>query len=405
MKKKGQETGSSAAILLALLGLFVLLYLLFVPPGVRESLLNGNITYANETTTYKASYVLLMDERPGLLNYINLPICQNKECDHDLPSFSLLRTTASQQIASFNPFIVKNNIFTKEDKTLTFSVNDLQDTSNLLLTFGANEHSGTLTVMLNGHDIYQKAMDTYNVEPITIPKTILAMTNTLTFSVSGVGAQFWKTNAYGIENAKIVGDVTDTTKQQSATTFFISSDEIDAMQSADLRFFPDCKASQVGPLSITLNARSIYQGVPDCGMINVVQLSNNALATGDNSLSFQTASGTYLIDSISVQTHLKDINYPVYYFDLSDQQYQDLMQNRTDLNLTLDFAKRLNQSYDVFYNLNGYKRSVQVDQGISEVQSKLLNVALKKKNNWISFEPDGQPVTIAEMKIEIKPRG
>ncbi|MEM4755730.1 MAG: hypothetical protein QW594_01215 [Candidatus Woesearchaeota archaeon] len=400
--KKGQESASGAAVLIALVGLFVVLYLLFVPPDFRESLLNENKTSTTGNTTTKPAYALLLREQPGLLSYISGTVCPNNECEHPLPSFSLYRTVTPTQIASFNPFIVKNNIFVKEPKTMQFEVLALANTDNYLLTFGAKTSKGVLKIVLNGRTIFEQQLDQYNVEPIKIPKNLIKEINTLEVSVSGVGAKFWETNQYAIENMKIIADVTDTTKETNSQMFFISEDEYTALSTAKLRFVAECDKSKVGPLKIMLNGQKIFEGVPDCGMMQTIDLMKAALSKYENTIQFQSTMGNYIIDRIMLRTYLQKTSYPTYYFDLTNDQLKHLLQNKTDLNLTLDFAKRPSDDFDVIMHINGYTRTLRADKQKTKVERKIPVHTLKDKNNWIMIEPDSRSITLAELKLEIK---
>ena len=62
--KKGQESGSSIAVLILLMALFILLYVLLLPPEERETILNQSIDgTSSEVITPK----VLLSESPGQL--------------------------------------------------------------------------------------------------------------------------------------------------------------------------------------------------------------------------------------------------------------------------------------------------------------------------------------------------
>ena len=64
-----------------------------------------------------------------------------------------------------------------------------------------------------------------------------------------------------IENAKIVGDITDTSRQKSQNIFTLTKTEQRNLEEAYLKFIPYCaNIDNVGTLSITINQREIFQG-------------------------------------------------------------------------------------------------------------------------------------------------
>jgi len=144
---------------------------------------------------------------------------------------------------------------------------------------------------------------------------MLSQENNLEFSVSSVGWRFWETNEYSFENVKIIADVADTSRQASLNTFFVTEEQGENIEKARLEFHPDCKVNQVGKLTINLNDRTVFSGIPDCGTLNFVEFTPNMIYIGKNKIDFSTDQGSYLVDLISVELKFEDSTIPVYYFE------------------------------------------------------------------------------------------
>ncbi|MFH1510674.1 MAG: hypothetical protein ABIF10_03200 [Candidatus Woesearchaeota archaeon] len=318
--KRSQQ--ASAATLIGVITLLILFYILFLPPDERAALLDeqpskissSSPTYTDHSVKNKTVFVA----SPGKISYQSLD-----EIEYDLPAFTLSKTSEARVIQSINNFRVRNGWFDKTPKTIAFGIDDLQNTENILLSFNAPRHKGTLTVKLNSQNIYEFDIETSSPSPISLNKRLLAEgENILEFSISSVGARFWATNEYSFSDMKITADITDNSRQESRNTFYISPEEGENIEKATLRFNPECNTRDVGTLDVSINGKSIFTGVPDCGTVNSVVLSPSMLNIGKNSVRFKTEKGTYLIDQIQVRTELEEPVQPTWYFELESDLFK-----------------------------------------------------------------------------------
>jgi len=415
--KKGQQKGAGgAAAFIAIMGLFIVLYVLFLPGNIRDELLNENIsgdgTVDTNSSTNSVDYELLLKENPGRLDSLNVLDCEGNECSHEISSFVLYKTTDSAIIDEFNPFIVKNNIMTKKAYSLNFGIDDVDNTDNIKLTFSTPKHEGVLTIKLNGNVLYEKDIDSFNPNPIELPKSYLAKTNNLEFSVSPVSWEFWKTNEYQFDSVRIIGDITDLSRQKSSTVFYISDSEYYNLDRAKLKFSPSCKLNEVGVLDIVLNGRHIYSNIPDCEMLNVVEFPPDNLEKGENTIIFNTDSGNYLMDLVEIRTDLEDIKYPVYYFDIGEESFNSIKDGDANLSVRFEFVGDNEDNFDnadyegeeqykIIMTINGHKRNINT---YDEIYDRIIPYEdLREENNWIKLEPRGSPVEIAQMVVEVIP--
>ena len=113
--------------------------------------------------------------------------------------------------------------FNKKPVTITFSITDVTNTDTFLLSANVNDAEGSLILFLNGEEIYNKATTGGNLDPVILPKELIQLDNTLELKVNSVGAKFWKTNKYQLEDVKITAEFTDRSAMESRNIFLVSS--------------------------------------------------------------------------------------------------------------------------------------------------------------------------------------
>ncbi len=321
MAKRGQASGTAAATVIGIIGLLIVFYILFLPPEDRAELLgepynsgsSGSSGGSTTTTTTKVDTsepILVVN--PGTIDYSALD-----EYEYRVPSFTIRKTTDAAVIDSMSNFYIRNGWFDKQNTNFSFEIDNLEETDNIMLSISLAKKKGRLIITLNGNEIYNFEPAQLNIKPIELPKSYLEEgKNNLMFSVSDVGMSFWTTNEYSIENMKLTGDFTDTSKQEARNYFYITEEEGENIRSANLKFNPDCIVSQTGYLDVFLNNMPVFSGIPDCGILNTYHFSPDILLAGRNTLKFRTEEGSYLIDLISVNTELDEPVHPTYYFEL-----------------------------------------------------------------------------------------
>jgi len=310
-----------------------------------------------------------MLEYPGRIDYL-----KEKEYEHDISPFYLYKTTNAEELDTINPFIIRHGLFDEVRKDIPFKISDLKNTENILLSFTAKKYNGLLTIKLNDINIFESEITTSNPKPIKLKKDYLEEDNILEFSVSGTGVKFWSTNIYSLEDIRIVGDVADISRQESKNIFFISENEKLNLERARLRFLPQCKPG-----------------------INVYSFSTNVLYSGDNNIVFKTDKGSYLIEQIKVQTSLRELIYPTYYFEINETTYDKIKGDEYDAKLTLEF---IDDKKDKEMGLNINNRMISVDTEEAKYLKKIDDY-IREGNNFIKIEPLSM-LDIIELKVELE---
>jgi hypothetical protein len=322
--KKGQATGAKAAVFVALMALFIIFYILFLPPDVRDEILETGPSYGgggNAPSGYGTGQVMavLISEKPGRLDFVKP---NDLEVEHNIPSVNLFSITQSEVLRSTDSLYAKNNAFNQVEDDFRFTVEDIDNTHNILFSFKPTERSGFLIIKLNGEVVTTKRYNSEVADPVILPKDILQNVNKLEVAVSEVGWRFWASNEYLLEDVKVLAEVTDVSRQQSTATFTVTRTEKENAEKAYLKFFPDCMPAKAGVLTVAINNNIVFSGVPDCGLLRPISFLPQYLVIGENKITFASSGGNYLIDNIVVKTELKKQSYPVYYFDMKDNIFQ-----------------------------------------------------------------------------------
>ncbi len=394
-KKRAQgnvvDAGQASLLILIIIGA-ILLYVLLVPPDVREALLSDNETddNGNGDDTDEEDNILL-EEEPGRIAKLD-----ETRYDHQLPSLYLYKTTNSEVLERVSSVFVKNAVFDRRLANLTFAIHDLENTNNFILTFKATRRHGMLFIRLNGREIFAGEINQYNPEPINLPKEFLEEDNTLTFETSDPGWRIWLSHEYLLNDLRIIADVTDVSRQESKNVFYLSETEYNNIERVSIEFLPECTPSSVGPLDVTVNYQEVFSGIPDCGILNSYQFSPEILDTGSNRVIFKTNSGNYLIDRINVETRLEDLPDLVYYFQIEQDQYDDIKEDVYDVNLTMEFVDDRNVK-DGHLVINGRETGFYTRR---RIYSKIIDSYVQEGNNALKIVPKDD-LDIVNLVVEL----
>lgn len=314
---KTSSSASGAAVLLLLITVVLILYILFLPPEDRDALLQGSISGTPGAMDSHTSLLgtSVLQENPGRINYI-----KNENVEHDLSSFRIYTQTDAKIISEMQSIYVKNSAFEKKDKEMPFSI-DITNTDEIFLSFNVFRPSGDLKIYVNGILLSEDTFNEGSVTPIPIPKQYLKANNIIYFRVSSPGFAFWRVNEYTLNNVRITGAIKDTANNFNMQKFYVEENEFENLEQAQIEFYPDCNAKDVNKLNIRINGNKIYEGIPDCGIVNKVTISKASFLTGENNLEFYSIDGSYIIDMVQIEVKLNEPDYPIYNFNLREDLF------------------------------------------------------------------------------------
>ncbi|MBW2995246.1 hypothetical protein KY312_02750 [Candidatus Woesearchaeota archaeon] len=384
--KRAQATGASA--LVAIIMILIIMYILFLPPESREELLEDKEA-EEEEEVFNESRVILF-EHPGRLDEVDE--LENKQ---SLPSVYLSSIYENKLLEQENTIYIWNKWFSEKPFTLEFDFPAVENTKNTLLSFNVNQFKGRLIVNLNEKLVYNNEISQPSIAPIVLPaKHLKQGRNKLEFRVSGVGGKFWATNEYTLTQAKVTSDVKDISAQQAQTTFLITTSELLNMQKAKLTYYPDCSPGQVNPLDIYLNNRLLVSSIPDCGSLHRKEFLPDRLITGENELIFKTTKGSYLMRDVSITTYMEEPSYPTYYFELDDNQMEEIEDE--GLNMTFKFLTTVFKNLEV--SVNG--RTIFIDTR-DKTHEEDISDLVREGTNAIKITPLSSGIDILDFRVMI----
>ena len=390
-KVKSAQGGPNTGVLVGLIGLLIIIYILFLPPEVRQELLTENTT--NSSTSTEDEYDALLIEHPGKLEPSSI---YDKYSDgHSVPDVLLKVTRNAAVLKSVNPFYVYRSIFGSTSKTVMFDLANVDRTDNVLLSFAASKRTGRLIIKLNGEEIYNSQVESYNPEPIDLPKELLANKNALEFSVSSPGIAFWQKNSYNLLDIKITGYVTDVSMQSSKSTFDISTFERSNVEKEKLSFYVECASVTKGRVKVDINDKNVADFVPECSSNFRFDIAPSYFVSGENSLVFTADAGRYSIQQIKIIPSFKEMQYPTYYFDINKTEFNKITAGTLKTRMVLRFADTSRKEFNVRIN-NIIKR---IDTKDFEYTYEFPNGDILQGNNALKIEPV-DTLEISELRVE-----
>lgn len=389
-KKKAQDA-SGAALLVVIIAVAILLYILFLPPDERARILNEDGSHTNDGSVSASDLdgEILLSESPGRLDSL-----KKDEFTHEISSFTLFSTTESGVIKELDSLFVSKSVFSEKEFTLEFDVFDKNLIDNFLLSFTKKQGSGVLTILLNDKVLSERFLDKTNPDPIKISKdNIVNGKNTLTFKVSSPGILFFITNKYELENLKIYADVTDDSALFSSHSFVVDDIEFKNLERATATWFVECGNKNEGKLTAELNSFKIYDSGVDCGSYVKVDLDKEYFKSGTNTLKFNTNSGSYLMDQFKIRTFLDEPIFPVYYFEIDNDDFEVIIDKEIFVNLSIDFVEKNKEYNQIEVNINNRKFTVEVIESFN----KDITDYVVKGNNFIKVSPLQGTVNVVDM--------
>tara|TARA_Y100000310_G_scaffold342247_1_gene444584 strand:- start:2172 stop:3371 length:1200 start_codon:yes stop_codon:yes gene_type:complete len=393
------QGGLNAAILVAVIAGLIILYILFLPEAEREALLeNKSIDSVSGGSSSSSGGDFLLREFPGRLDNVEGVL------DKTIPNIFLFETTNAKELESINPLIVRNGWFDEKKRSVSFGIDDLENTDNIILSFNAKEHEGILTIKLNNEIIYENEIVSQSVAPIRLNENLLTeSSNTLEFSVSSVGARFWKTNEYSLDGIRIIGDITDRSKQESRNVFTLTSTDVFNIERADLRFVPYCRDEEkVGVLDVLINSREVFSAVPVCEDSYRQPIPLGVLNEGENRVIFRTNKGSYSVEQIKVEFVEKDTRTKVYFFEMNQTDINRIESGNKEVILTIEFVDD-GRDRRADLNINDRLTTIDTDE---KFFTKTLNDGtdpdfVEEGNNFVEIRPRTR-LDIVEITVELE---
>jgi hypothetical protein len=390
--RKAQD-GGSAASLVAIIGLLIVFYLLFVPPSFRDEILEGNSTGSSSTAAGVTGNATILRASPGTLSPLS-----SEEVEHNIPSITLYSKVKSEVLGTQPTAYAKTSVFGKTPSQMYFEIADIESTDNVLLSFVSEKRKGTLVIMLNGNEVFNGELTKANPDPISLNKRFLVQgNNKLEFIAESVGIAFWRVNKHQLSNAQVTASIKDASQQESRNVFVASATEKANMKTAVLRFSPDCIRGRTGKLNVLINTHSIFYAIPDCGGRVAIEFSPDVIREGENTITFVSEEGSYLIDLVRITSEMKEVIQPAYYFEVTADDMTNVRDGKFSVFLAMTFTDDKEQKAGTM-NING--RETEIFQ-YERNYEKNINDYIIEGNNAVKIVPE---TTLQIVSLEVVKR-
>ena len=333
LNRKGDAAEISTFIIL--MGLFIILYVVLLPPGERDVILGETSasTSAGEISVEAGAKVLL-SESPGKV----FAYSKNIQTLNLEPIHLYLKddTTQTPLVKSLS---VSRNLIKDNFKNVLFTIENLDKISSAKLFMVVADAKGLLTIKLNDKIIYQGELTSEQM-PIDLPKEYLEKSNKITFSTNlPPTAEFYKSNYYILQDIKLIK--TETVQQTETSRVFFVDSEAGTVKKATLGYIVNCNAQEPrGSLTIKLNNALISKDTIFCDFHSEIKLpldKTDLSSDGRNRLVFSVDKGDYSLDQASVKVETGKSTYPSYTFDVDSDAYNAITDDSKKLFLKFKF--------------------------------------------------------------------
>ena len=313
------QSGSQAALVVVIIAAVIILYILALPPDVRNWLLTNGSNYSTPGSGPGQGQGLevsnLLDETPGLLT-----VQASSFKSLMIPSFSLKITTEGSVLSQLPNILVLHGVFTSKQYSFPFKIENPDLVSNVRLSFNVNKASGRLVIFLNGQEIFNAKLSKGSPKPILLPKDLLRPNNELLFTVSSPGLAFWRVNTYELENVLITATVTDVSRSESSQQVVLGDEDVQNLDRVEVSGIVECSQAK-GLLTILVNDLLVFKALPDCGSVMHLAVDPSTLHRGVNVLTFKSEQD-YAFDNLRLKLYFSKPLHPTYYFNIDDSYFE-----------------------------------------------------------------------------------
>lgn len=368
-----------------LIGLFIVLYVLLLPPSDREALLGESDNVEQTTVTLRS----LLSESPGRVSPDKVDI---REHNVDLVNLYIKSEPETENL--FSELSVSRSFYSNKDRIISFGIEEIENLENIRLTFFVEDSRGDLIVELNGNIIYEGGASGNAF--ITLPVNLIKDVNELRFSASSVGFGFWNENFYDLKDIELVKEfekIHSTVNRE----FFVTGDEKSNLESSILEYVIYCNELRGSTLfRILLNDNVIYSRAMTCVREerNLI-LDRSYIREGSNELKFIIDQGDFVVDAIKVVNRLiegQDRSYGIY---ISSDQYNNVLSEKADVVMTMKLSGD-EKIADI--EVNGFTIRMDVD---GSSYSKDISEFIMEGDNIIRIIPIKE-FFIDSLRVELK---
>ncbi len=315
----------------------------------------------------------MLEEQPGSLFY-----SEENSFKHSLPDVYLIKKTEGERLGLWNSVYVRSGLFNKKIRSLDFRIEDASEIEEGELTFDVEEAEGIIQIFLNNVLVYEGSLRRGTVNPIRIDEGLLESSNSLVFKALSPGLAFWNRNEFILKNIQLFAKRTEKSLS-GGVNFFVYPDELSSPRKATFRFYVECNQQDMKKLSARINGYLVFDSIPSCGGMNQVEFSPSLLRVENNILEISADSSAYVREpAILIETN--EPIYPTYYFNIDEEDYEDIVNGTTDAMLYMSFVTDDNKAE---VDINGNLLYIETEDYIYRDITELV----KRTGNYVSVIP------------------
>jgi hypothetical protein len=365
MNKKGS---GSIGGLVFLIAIFIILYVLVMPPCDKCQLLGGDCDDVCDEDEFKG--VLLFDDLGS--------VAVNNRVVHELDPVNLYIRVEDETKDLASSLFVNRGWFGNVDQDLAFELEDLDNVDVVYFTFKVTDSSGKLYIELNGHTVFSEKVEVGQGKVVQLPVSYLKEDNDLKMYVDSPGLAFWRKNNYDIKDLEIRQEF-EKVHYEESRKFSISKNEKEHLDSAslDVSFF--CSSAEgLSILKVYLNDDLLSSESLACESLRKsYELNVRDLEDGENEVKFIIDNGNFLLSPVEVISNLDQEIYPSYSFDIEESVYDFA----DEYYLSLYMGEGDKEANMLLNNYN-----IELDTGGSYFEKEITSF-VKKGNNFLEIIP------------------
>ena len=349
MKKRGVVDEYNVGALIAIIALFLLLYVILISPQEREELLGVRQTsgpdyggkYTEEEKPSSFGYGgdankkgLVLSESPGTVYPLFTDVAAK-----NIPSVRLFSRKETVVENLGRVVEVSSNWFYNSNKKFQFLIEDINEIDKISVLFNPVDSKGELILKLNSETFFKGEAGTNDL-PIEIPRNLLKNKNELTLEASTPGISFLTSNFYELKDLQLVKRH-KRENMRERRDFVLSKGEYTSLDALKLSFFVNCMTvNEESNLGVFLNGKVLteFGVVCDAGLVDV-DIDYRDLLQGRNLLEFEIDNGEYVLEQMLLEKLLTQRDVVSYTFALQTKDIQDIDFGGLKAVLEMDFGE------------------------------------------------------------------
>src|SRR3989344_7055571 len=227
---KGQATNAIFGLVL-LIALFIVLFVLLLPPEDRSNLLNQTTDSSggNGLPSTGNGIETLVLESPGLVS-----VTEDETLEHKINPINLFVKSAPEIIELASSASLQKSLFSEKEQNFAFNVNDLENLEDAKLSFFVSEQEGKLLVKLNGNVVFQSEVGEGS-RIVNLPTSYVGEQNEMIIAVNSPGIAFWSKHYYSLKDIKVKTSFEKLNPQESRE-FILAENEKDSITKSHVEY-------------------------------------------------------------------------------------------------------------------------------------------------------------------------